>query len=72
MVFQITQKQKKISLNGFFFFLHLRLKAISLLRVEIYLLKEVIFSRHAIFSSVLNGRKISKTYLDAISSFIPV
>ena len=56
----------------FFFFLHLRLKAISLLRVEIYLLKEVIFSRHAIFSSVLNGRKISKTYLDAISSFIPV
>lgn len=71
MVFQITQKQKKISLNGFFF-LHLRLKAISLLRVEIYLLKEVIFSKHAIFSSVLNGRKISKTYLDAISSFIPV
>lgn len=70
MVFQITQK-KKISLNVFFF-LHLRLKAISLLRVEIYLLKEVIFSRHAIFSSVLNGRKISKTYLDAISSFIPV
>lgn len=70
MVFQITQK-KKISLNVFFF-LHLRLKAISLLRVEIYLLKEVIFSRHAIFSSGLNGRKISKTYLDAISSFIPV
>lgn len=55
-----------------FFFLHLRLKAISLLRVEIYLLKEVIFSKHAIFSSVLNGRKISKTYLVAISSFIPL